>query len=797
MKPPDHESYPPDGSGLLQDTSTRARDFIITTETQTKRPRHSPPTRIEEPGECSRSKTPPPSQSPEPSNQSSLNPNGNPGHRPKRHVQLIGTHDDKDGDNARNMELQSPDLVGRETGDQNQQPSGGIVDRVRTKLRRHSILPDNSAKGKRWSFKRAAKALSKAFRQSKGRRSKQAKGKMLETNISNEGVDSPNTGENPESVIAQPAAVQPGGVYPVSRRPSGSGTGYQLPYRTAPEIHPAFRSQMQQANDLQGGLYMTAPSQLATVQELHAMPSSTFKTSPGQDKRGYYQSSSMRGYPNPKGAVIIQSPHPIADAYTYEEDWSHVHEARAKAQAQIQSQSTAAMGGQTPQIPERFSSKWKPRSFRSGSYRRARSVCGSLDSRVSWNPFDLPGPPKQTLMSDMMEVLAGTSSRLAAQSRDTLHHKASNNNACTTTPATGYTAPITPTLKGTKSKNNILGGTPPSNKKLTLSPTQASASSERQGNMSSAHTNRTNMTQEDSAIGGLTPSKSGHPFQKKQHQQQQQQDFSPLAQKQNGTANGAEKAPVTMSLTSVPHFLRHQRTSSSIYQADDNEDELIPPISNITTATTATTATTTGGVKERLSQGSYRSSRIAGTTGKATLPTTYQSQGELCKYAGVDDDDDEDGDYPSFLNKAAKTTGMVGSSQNSRKKPSGESMSIRGEDRAWWTQTGAGSGTGNSIGTGARNSSGVERSSVSVRDSVQGDGLGLLNERAVGERCMEVGGERDKGKMRMYWEEAEEEAEWEEEMYRVERNSSSSSPSPKKRVGMATGTGSRNGNHSR
>ena len=167
---------------------------------------------------------------------------------------------------------------------------------------------------------------------------------------------------------------------------------------------------------------MTVPSQLATVQELHAMPSSTFRASPAQDKRGYYQPSSMRaGYSNPKGAVVMYSPHPIADAYTYEEDWSHVHEARAKAQAQAQAaqfrpQSTVAMvggggvggggGGQTPQIPERFSSKWKPRSFVSGSYRRARSVCGSLDSRVSWNPFDLPGPPKQTLMSDMMEVLA-------------------------------------------------------------------------------------------------------------------------------------------------------------------------------------------------------------------------------------------------------------------------------------------------------------------------------------------------------------------------------------------------------
>ncbi|KAK4659435.1 hypothetical protein QC762_110175 [Podospora pseudocomata] len=103
--------------------------------------------------------------------------------------------------------------------------------------------------------------------------------------------------------------------------------------------------------------------------------------------------------------VIIHSPHPIADTYTHEEDWARVHQAKASqhlAPRPLLSQHQQ----QTIMIPERHSSKWRARSFYSGSF-RTRSQCGSFDSRMSWNPFDLPGPPKRTLMSDMESLLGG------------------------------------------------------------------------------------------------------------------------------------------------------------------------------------------------------------------------------------------------------------------------------------------------------------------------------------------------------------------------------------------------------
>ncbi|KAK0731578.1 hypothetical protein B0H67DRAFT_639950 [Lasiosphaeris hirsuta] len=60
-----------------------------------------------------------------------------------------------------------------------------------------------------------------------------------------------------------------------------------------------------------------------------------------------------------------------------------------------------------PAIPERFSSRWRPRSrWTLGGGRL--SACPSMDSRkTAWNPYDLPGPPRIRLFENMRELLRG------------------------------------------------------------------------------------------------------------------------------------------------------------------------------------------------------------------------------------------------------------------------------------------------------------------------------------------------------------------------------------------------------
>lgn len=60
-----------------------------------------------------------------------------------------------------------------------------------------------------------------------------------------------------------------------------------------------------------------------------------------------------------------------------------------------------------PAIPERFSSRWRPRSRRTLGGGRL-SACPSMDSRKTvWNPYDLPGPPRIRLFENMRELLRG------------------------------------------------------------------------------------------------------------------------------------------------------------------------------------------------------------------------------------------------------------------------------------------------------------------------------------------------------------------------------------------------------
>ncbi|KAK3383778.1 hypothetical protein B0T24DRAFT_606233 [Lasiosphaeria ovina] len=109
---------------------------------------------------------------------------------------------------------------------------------------------------------------------------------------------------------------------------------------------------------------------------------------------------SSEGFDNPFAHLNAEidgparpSRHPIADAHA--EEWHRCG----------------------PAIPERLSSRpWRPRSramLSSSSSmshrRRQRSIMSgssSLDSRrMSWNPYDLPTPPRQPLLADMMELL--------------------------------------------------------------------------------------------------------------------------------------------------------------------------------------------------------------------------------------------------------------------------------------------------------------------------------------------------------------------------------------------------------
>ncbi|KAK0673245.1 hypothetical protein QBC41DRAFT_190223, partial [Cercophora samala] len=213
------------------------------------------------------------------------------------------------------------------------------------------------------------------------------------------------------------------------------------------EIHPALRTRPGEVIDF----FNNPPhaQQLATVQEATAMGSSGFApvmtSALHHPNLPRHPSESPvlpqhHGYNHHHQPVIIASPHPIADTYTHEEDWAHVRQAQAQAARQKASQQTMyttiphtpphlaarpsqqqmmMMGGGHPlAIPERHSSRWRARSFMSGSFRsrsRNRSQCGSFDSRTSWNPFDLPGPPKKTLMSDMESLLAGKSSMMGGK----------------------------------------------------------------------------------------------------------------------------------------------------------------------------------------------------------------------------------------------------------------------------------------------------------------------------------------------------------------------------------------------
>lgn len=78
---------------------------------------------------------------------------------------------------------------------------------------------------------------------------------------------------------------------------------------------------------------------------------------------------------------LASSRHPIADAHA--EEWRR-----------------RTVGGFP--IPERRSSRWRPRS-RCASSRR----CGSIDSRqTTYNPYDLPRIPRQHLFTDLVDLLS-------------------------------------------------------------------------------------------------------------------------------------------------------------------------------------------------------------------------------------------------------------------------------------------------------------------------------------------------------------------------------------------------------
>jgi len=84
---------------------------------------------------------------------------------------------------------------------------------------------------------------------------------------------------------------------------------------------------------------------------------------------------------NPSVQQLASSRHPIADAHA--EEWRR-----------------RTVGGFP--IPERYSSRWRPRS-RCPSSRR----CGSIDSRqTTYNPYDLPRIPRQPLFTDIVDLLS-------------------------------------------------------------------------------------------------------------------------------------------------------------------------------------------------------------------------------------------------------------------------------------------------------------------------------------------------------------------------------------------------------
>lgn len=104
-------------------------------------------------------------------------------------------------------------------------------------------------------------------------------------------------------------------------------------------------------------------------QQLKQQPSFSINNSGGH----------IRGSPSVQH--LASSRHPIADAHA--EEWRR-----------------RTVGGFP--IPERYSSRWRPRS-RCPSSRR----CGSIDSRqTTYNPYDLPRIPRQPLFNDIVDLLS-------------------------------------------------------------------------------------------------------------------------------------------------------------------------------------------------------------------------------------------------------------------------------------------------------------------------------------------------------------------------------------------------------
>ncbi|KAK4186146.1 hypothetical protein QBC35DRAFT_453541 [Podospora australis] len=256
----------------------------------------------------------------------------------------------------------------------------------------------------------------------------------------------------------------------------------------------------QQVNSQAGGRlqHKSSPFNLATVQESSALPLTNFQlsyTPTGHSAHPHNLAKALGVFPSSNTTPeIILSPTPIADTYTHEEDWTRVQAAKATTQGIAGPHNHI----QQPLIPERFSSRWRPRPYKSASFRgRACSVCGSLDSRTSWNPFDLPGPPKQTLMSDMKQILRSSSSRLA--STDGLGSIMSSR---VNTPL-----PSTPAMtKRCQQQLTCITTTPKSQIPTLIRPPLTSASQkEISAPPGTSNSGRSSNTQDESTISGLTP----------------------------------------------------------------------------------------------------------------------------------------------------------------------------------------------------------------------------------------------------------------------------------------------------
>jgi len=94
-----------------------------------------------------------------------------------------------------------------------------------------------------------------------------------------------------------------------------------------------------------------------------------------------------------------------------------------------------------PAVPNRVSSKlpWRPRSrLTMASSRRQRSICPSIASHVSWNPFNLPGPERVSSFADVLEFL-----RQKRESNANLNGNLRSANNNSTGSLLGNTKPIT------------------------------------------------------------------------------------------------------------------------------------------------------------------------------------------------------------------------------------------------------------------------------------------------------------------------------------------------------------------